>query len=216
MADRLFKFRRPADADAPRRRDDAGQRSSQPALGVIKADTLFDSVPVGVIVMWAGDIALGGANWDATGKGIGPMTGWAICNGNNGTQNIQAGYYPAMCSLSPGVQPALGATMLAEVQIANHLATLWNHTHTLNSLTLGSASLNTSGLSVVINGGCSLTHTQTCLWAEGIDTEQGGEGISLWTAGGTGEGTAQQIMTNLSTLSAAAPRSTPPAAHRFP
>jgi hypothetical protein len=41
------------------------------------------TVPPGVIVMYSGPW-----HFDATGLGTGPLTGWALCNGNNGTPNL--------------------------------------------------------------------------------------------------------------------------------
>lgn len=43
----------------------------------------WKGVPSGVIVMYSGPW-----NFDATGLGTGPLTGWALCNGQNGTPDL--------------------------------------------------------------------------------------------------------------------------------
>ncbi|MBU5689295.1 MAG: hypothetical protein KQA41_03670, partial [Candidatus Aenigmarchaeota archaeon] len=50
----------------------------------IKVNNVFNpTVPKGGIIMYSGPW-----NFDATGLGIGPLEGWALCNGNYGTINL--------------------------------------------------------------------------------------------------------------------------------
>ena len=56
--------------------------------------------PVGSIVLYTGNSTLGGPNFDGTGLGIALLTGWALCNGNNGTVTITGGAYPSMQSIA--------------------------------------------------------------------------------------------------------------------
>lgn len=46
---------------------------------------LSGPVPTGGVIMWSGSLA----NFDGSGKGTGTMTGWALCNGSNGTPNLR-------------------------------------------------------------------------------------------------------------------------------
>lgn len=52
----------------------------------------YGTTPVGGIIMWSGDVA----QFDATGRGTGNMSGWALCDGRNSTPDLQgrfvAGY----------------------------------------------------------------------------------------------------------------------------
>jgi hypothetical protein len=60
------------------------------ATHVLRGDGTFGPVPLnnalppGAIIMYSGVW-----NFDATGLGTGTLTGWALCNGNNGTPNLQ-------------------------------------------------------------------------------------------------------------------------------
>ena len=47
--------------------------------------TSVPTLPIGGIIMWSG----GASNFDSTGKGTGSMVGWALCNGNNNTPDLQ-------------------------------------------------------------------------------------------------------------------------------
>lgn len=45
----------------------------------------YGTVPVGSIMMWSGNVA----QFDATGMGVGNLSGWALCDSRNGTPDLQ-------------------------------------------------------------------------------------------------------------------------------
>jgi hypothetical protein len=64
------------------------------------------NVPKGTIVMWAGTTA---GNCDATGLGTGVLSGWAICNGSNGTPNLVGSVPYGAAAQTRGAYPTGGA-----------------------------------------------------------------------------------------------------------
>lgn len=81
-------------------------------------------VVTGIVVMWSGPLA----SFDGTGKGVGTMKGWALCNGNNGTPNLQGrfvvGYNPADGEYNSfGLTGGAKTVTLTESQMPSH-----NHT----------------------------------------------------------------------------------------
>lgn len=80
-------------------------------------------MPIGGIIIWSGNSSL----FDSSGKGIDAMIGWALCNGENNTPNLQNHF-------------VLGAANDAQVNntggqsnISIGLQNLPSHTHTIYS-----------------------------------------------------------------------------------
>lgn len=51
------------------------------------------NIPPGMVTMFYGDLSLPGINFDATGLGVGTLTGWALCNSQNLTPDMR-GRFP--------------------------------------------------------------------------------------------------------------------------
>lgn len=64
----------------------------------LKNLTIYDSTPKGTFVDWLPENELDFINsFNSTGLGIGRMSGWAVCNGNNGTPDLR-GQFTIMAS----------------------------------------------------------------------------------------------------------------------
>lgn len=142
--------------------------------------------PLGAVQMWAGNI---GTSFSGTGLGLTSMSGWALCNGQNGTIDLRGrfvvGYDPAVIDYN--AQGKIGglstvALVAAEMPIHTHTftgsaattaATNVNHTHDYldtnnqndtnrGTLQGGAADANESSITRTTNGAnSSLNHTHT-------------------------------------------------------
>lgn len=91
------------------------------------------STPIGSIVMYSGAWA-----FDATGKGTGSLSGWALCNGNNGTPNLSDKFVMGTTSSpTPGATGGTAThTHAAGTFIsAAHSHTISSHTHSVSTHT---------------------------------------------------------------------------------
>ena len=105
----------------------ADPTADQDAVTKAYVDTL---VPPGTIVMYSG-----AWNFDETGLGTGPLEGWALCNGNNGTPNLTDRF--VMGTNTSGNLGTTGGTnsySLTVSQLPSHTHSIssdGNHSHTL-------------------------------------------------------------------------------------
>lgn len=109
-----------------------GQPNGVPSLdkdGVILSEQLPpinipDSIPKGVIVMWSG-----------TKETI--PTGWALCDGTNGTPNLIDRF--VFGAVNAGTTGGSNNLTLTEANIPSHTHTTGSHTHTFSGITASTA-----------------------------------------------------------------------------
>jgi microcystin-dependent protein len=97
------------------------------------APTWGSNIPSGVIVMYSGPW-----NFDATGLGTGPLTGWALCNGNNGTPNLTDKFVMGVTtSGNLGITGGSNTYNLTVAQLPAHshsISSDGNHNHTVPAI----------------------------------------------------------------------------------
>jgi microcystin-dependent protein len=97
------------------------------------APTWGSNIPSGVIVMYSGPW-----NFDATGLGTGPLTGWALCNGNNGTPNLTDKFVMGVTtSGNMGITGGSNTYNLTVAQLPLHshsISSDGNHSHTVPAI----------------------------------------------------------------------------------
>jgi microcystin-dependent protein len=97
-----------------------------------------NAMPVGFINMWSGTVNVG-VNFSVNGLGLGPITGWAMCNGNNGTPDLQGRF---IAGLGIGDYNAIGNTggaasvTLTKAQIPAHVHAITTEPDHIHSATL--------------------------------------------------------------------------------
>jgi len=108
--------------------------STQPGNWGVQVGTMSGgSLPSGGIIMYSG-----AWNFDGTGKGTGDLLGWALCNGNNGTPNLEDKFIMGIITSARGGETGGHNSMtLTTAQIPAHSHT-FTAVRTLGTCTNGS------------------------------------------------------------------------------
>lgn len=139
------------------------------------------SVPAGVIVMYSGVW-----NFDGAGLGTGSLSGWALCNGNNGTPNLQDKFiYGTTVQAELLTTGGIDSYTLTAAQLPSHTHTIssgGNHTHSISTRGFGSMALSPCDTDLTTDpGGCAmpLTTSSTGAHDHGGVTGAIGSGSSI-------------------------------------
>ena len=153
--------------------------------------------PSGMITMWYGAIS---ANFDTDGNGKNQMKGWALCNGNNGTPNLQGLFIMGNSGSNIGATGGFAFHGLAPTQIPSHTHTVSDpghshgvtlggttHSHTvtyLNSTTHPDYAMADDGSNITYDGGGTVDHDGTTNDAAFSSSITGGSaGVTVNSAG---------------------------------
>jgi microcystin-dependent protein len=135
--------------------------------------------PSGGIIMYSG-----AWSFDATGLGTGALTGWALCNGNNGTPNLGGRFVAAATtSADVGTTGGANAVTLTQSELPAHIHSLTvnavgDHTHGVPIPWTGAPVVNTVSYAGNVSG--------SSLGA--MLTEPGGGHTHTGSIGSTGSG----------------------------
>jgi len=164
MASQTIKGRLSAGSGPP---EDLTQTQISNFLGI--SGLIAGAVPTGIIAMWSGSIAS-------------IPSGWALCNGSNGTPDLRNRFVVgAGSTYNPGNTGGADTVTLATTQIPSHThsvsgntatdgshnhggntSTAAAHRHSLDSGTIGGLVVNFTGASTLNNGtGQSLPYVQS-------------------------------------------------------
>lgn len=176
--------------------------SKEEVLNLINNSTTVVStgIPIGVVMYITNNDLL--SNFDSTGKGVGTFNGWAICNGNNGTQNLSGRVLVARnptdfdFNIVGGVGGSKTHTLVAsEIPLHNHDYDLISHDHSITDpghTHIASSDNQLSSVSLTADGGDTYSVTNGA-----ITTNLNFAEITIETAAAATPGNVQFLVKNV-------------------
>lgn len=153
--------------------------------------------PSGMITLWYGTLS---DYFEADGNGKGQLKGWALCNGNNGTPNLQGLFIMGNSGSNIGASGGLATHQLTANQIPSHTHSVsdpghshgvtlgtTSHSHTftyLYSTTHADYAMADDGSNITYDGGGTVDHEGTTIDAAFSSSITGGSaGVSVNSTG---------------------------------